>query len=419
VFHRRQPYGLYLFLSGASSFLMTTIWVVGAVYYVLSVHMNPFQLVLVGTSLELSYLLFQVPTGLCADMFGRRRSIVLGGVLVGFCWLAEGLIPLFVAILAAEAFRGLGEAFIDGAQEAWLSDELGQERFGQATVRAAQIAQLAGIAGMPAGVALASIHLYLPMAVGGILVILLHSSLLFLMPEEHFRRAPLERAGHHLAARQMLHGGVRLVRGRPLLLGIIAIALVFGAHSEGFDRLWEAHFLLDIPFPHVAHATPVIWFGVINIGVGLLLAGVFQIMLRRIDLNDHAEVARTLLAVNVMLIIAVVTFGLAGNFPLAVGAFVVARVMRQLSSPLSVAWLNQHVNDSRIRATVLSLRGGADAVGQSAFGPLVGLVGTLFSLRAAIVTAGLILLPALPLFGWTLHEEPEVAESGTTGSKEG
>lgn len=412
MFRRWQPYGLYLFLSGASSFLMTTIWVVGAVYYVLSVHMNPFQLVLVGTSLEASYLLFQVPTGLFADMTGRRRSIILGGVLVGFCWLAEGLIPLFLAILAAEAFRGLGEAFIDGAEEAWLSDELGQDRFGQASMRASQIAQLAGIAGMPFGVALASIHLYLPMAVGGICVILLHGSLLFLMPEEHFRRAPLDRGIHLLAARQILRDGTRLVRSRPLLLGIIGIALVFGAHSEGFDRLWEAHFLRDIHFPHVFHATAVVWFGAINVGVALLLAGLFQVVMRRVDLSDHTEVARVLLAVNAVLMVAVVIFGLAGSFTLAVGAFALARVMRQLSSPLSVVWLNQQVSDSRVRATVLSLRGGADAVGQSAIGPVVGLVGTLVSLRAAIVTAGLILLPALPLFAWTLRDEPAAVEAG-------
>lgn len=412
MFYRRQPYGLYLFLSGASSFLMTTIWVVGAVYYVLSVHMNPFQLVLVGTSLEISYLLFQVPTGLFADTSGRKRSIIFGGVLVGFCWLAEGVIPLFVAILAAEAFRGIGEAFIDGAEEAWLSDELGQERFGHASMRAAQIGQLTGIAGIPAGVALASVHLYLPMAVGGVLVILLYASLLFLMPEENFQRGPVDRSQHLVAARQTLRDGVRLVRGSALLLGIVAIAVVFGAHSEGFDRLWEAHFLRDIGFPHLFHATPVIWLGAISIAVALLLAGAFQLVIRHVDLNDHFEVARALLIANAVLVLAVVTFGLAGNFILAVAAFALARTMRQISSPLSTAWLNQHISDSSIRATVLSLRGGADAIGQSAVGPAVGLIGTIVTLRAAIVTAGLILLPALPLFAWTLQTEPGEDEGG-------
>ena len=51
---RWNPYPLYLVMEGGLSFLGTTIWVVGAVYYVLSVHMNPIQLVLVGTVLEVS-----------------------------------------------------------------------------------------------------------------------------------------------------------------------------------------------------------------------------------------------------------------------------------------------------------------------------------------------------------------------------
>jgi DHA3 family tetracycline resistance protein-like MFS transporter len=64
--------------------------------------------------------------------------------------------------------------------------------------------------------------------------------------------------------------------------------------------------------------------------------------------------------------------------------------------PLTSTWLNQHL-PSRVRATVLSMVGQADALGQIAGGPVVGFIG-LRSLRAALVFSGLILTPSLVLY---------------------
>jgi DHA3 family tetracycline resistance protein-like MFS transporter len=76
--------------------------------------------------------------------------------------------------------------------------------------------------------------------------------------------------------------------------------------------------------------------------------------------------------------------------------------MRQVQSPIYATWLNGQIHDSRVRATILSMQGGLDAFGQSAVGPVIGAIGTVFSLRAAITTAGAVLLPALPLYAWVL-----------------
>ena len=38
----------------------------------------PLQLVLVGTTLELACFLFEIPTGIVADLYSRRLSVVIG-----------------------------------------------------------------------------------------------------------------------------------------------------------------------------------------------------------------------------------------------------------------------------------------------------------------------------------------------------
>ena len=47
----------------------------------------PYQLVLVGTAVELSIFLFEIPTGVVADVFSRRLSIIIGYFLMGIGFL--------------------------------------------------------------------------------------------------------------------------------------------------------------------------------------------------------------------------------------------------------------------------------------------------------------------------------------------
>ena len=72
-----------------------------SVFLILQVGLDPLQLVLMGTILEVSYLLFEVPTGIVADTFSRKWSIVIGYVgtgiafvMLGSCRLVRGRRPL-------------------------------------------------------------------------------------------------------------------------------------------------------------------------------------------------------------------------------------------------------------------------------------------------------------------------------------
>jgi DHA3 family tetracycline resistance protein-like MFS transporter len=87
--------------------------------------------------------------------------------------------------------------------------------------------------------------------------------------------------------------------------------------------------------------------------------------------------------------------------------------LRNLVGPLTDVWVNQRL-DSDVRATVLSMTGQVDAVGQIAGGPLIGLVASLFSVPAAIAISGLLLTPALPLIRAADRKAPPVGENRAT-----
>jgi DHA3 family tetracycline resistance protein-like MFS transporter len=68
--------------------------------------------------------------------------------------------------------------------------------------------------------------------------------------------------------------------------------------------------------------------------------------------------------------------------------------LRGVSGPLQATWINQKL-DSRVRATIHSMYGQVDAIGQISSGPTIGLIANVLSVRLAMTISALLLTPAL------------------------
>ncbi|MFN8494633.1 MAG: MFS transporter [Caldilineaceae bacterium] len=393
-------YRVYLSLSGVSTLLNAMMFTVLTVYYVQVGGLNPFQLVLVGTVMEVTTFLFEIPTGVIADTYSRRLSVIIGTFITGAAFVLVGLTGSFVMIALGLALYGLGSTFLSGAREAWIIDELGNEQIGYVFLRTTQLRRIASFIGAFVGVGLASIQLYLPILLGGVLTVLLGVYLVRFMPETNFHSTPPAERDSWQAMTTTLRDSMKMVRSRPLLLWFLACAVAFGAYAEAFDRLGEAHFLFDFVFPKFWNFKPVVWFGIINAGSQLLGFAAAGSATRWLAIKKQSALVRTLLLLQLFWVGAVIAFGLAGNFGFALGAFWLVGIIRTLHEPLYAAWLNQHI-DARVRATILSLLNQADALGQFTGGPLIGGIGTIFSLRAAMMVAGLALAPVCLLYTQT------------------
>ena len=200
--------------------------------------------------LEVSVFLFEVPTGVVADVYGRRLSLILGSLLVGAAFILEGLLPLFSAVLLAQVLFGVGATFRSGAWPAWIADELDNQGVGRVYLRGAQVSQIGAIVGIGIGVVVSSGYVELPipelaapLVLAGFVTLLLGLFMATSMPEEGFRPAPRSERESWRTITQTFVRATRLARRRPELLAILAIAMFYGASSEPFDRFWELHIL--------------------------------------------------------------------------------------------------------------------------------------------------------------------------------
>jgi MFS transporter, DHA3 family, tetracycline resistance protein len=401
-----KPELVYYILSGMLTLAGALLFTILSIYYVTVVKMDPLQLVLVGTVLEGVYFLFEVPTGVVADTYSRRLSLIIGMFFMAAAYLAQWAIPIFALILLAEAVRAIGETFLSGAIEAWLADEVGEDNVGPILIRSGQIHRLVAIGGTLACVAIASWRLELPILLGALTYLALGVFLILFMSENGFKPIPQEERNNWKNMTSTFRQGVKVMRGSHVLLALVLVSAVMGISSEGYDRLWEAHLLTNFTFPALGSLQPVVWFGILSISGDLVGLAVTEANRRRLEkaIKDPIRTARLLMVLSSLTILTGLGLALAGNFALAFAVLMLRSVVFALMWPLYNTWLIQHIRPE-VRATVISMMGQANSIGQVAGGPGVGAIGRFASIRAALAVSALLFAPAPALYGWLLRKE--------------
>ena len=393
-------------------------WVVMAVYLVQELDLSPLELILMGTAMEAAVFLFEIPTGVVADTYSRRRSLIIGYFGMGIAWMAVALVSAPAAIIALWALWGLAYTFTSGAEEAWITDEVGVDNVGRVFLKGSRIAYIGSVGGLLLQVAIGVYSLRAGVIAGGAVTVLAGLLALLFMPETGFERRPRAERGSALSElRTTAASGFRYAWAAPVILLLVGVSFFTGMSSEAFDRLKEAHFLRDVGLPAVGHLDPVIWFGIFWL-VGMVLGFVATgWLIKRFERGGRKVVTSWLFALTVMQMATMLVFALTGSTLLAIGALLGVFMARNLAGPLYTIWLNEQITDSSVRATVLSISGQADAIGQAGGGPVLGVIGNVWGIRAALTAGALVIAPALWLYGRAIaHQgrEPELEELPAT-----
>jgi DHA3 family tetracycline resistance protein-like MFS transporter len=393
-------------------FLFMPTWVVAAVYLVRVLHLSPLELVLMGTAMEAAVFLCELPTGVVADTYSRRLSLIIGFLGTGTAWMLLGVFTAPWAIIALWAFWGLAYTFTSGAFQAWITDEVGVENVGRVFLRGSRIRYVGAVVGLVGQVALALISLRAGVIAGGAVTALCGIACIFLMPESGFqRRSRAERGSAFAEMCGTAASGARFAWAAPVILLLVGVEVFMGMSSEAFDRLKEAHFLRDVGLPAVGHLDPVLWFGsfwLVGMVLGFVATGW---LIKRFERVGQSVVSKSLFTLTIMEMAALFVFALAGSTWAAIGALLGVFFARDLAGPLYTIWLNEQITDSSVRATVLSISGQANAVGQATGGPVLGVLGNVFGIPAALAASAATVLPAIGLYARALRHdgvEPEL-----------
>lgn len=391
-------YRLYLVMQGIIGLIFAMIFTVELLYHVEVVKLDPLRLVLLGTILEGTIFLCEVPTGILADVKSRKLSIIIGYILMGMGFLIEGGFPIFVAAAIAQVLWGLGYTFTSGAIEAWIVDELhGTIDTGAVFLRGHQASRFGNFSGILLGTAFGNIRIGLPIVLGGALLVASGLGLLAIMPENHYVSQTCE----HTILQNMgstVKKAFRLVRAYHVIGILLLISVFYGGHSEGIDRLWTPFLVQQFRLPFAPFISTVTWLGIIEVMLSLGALGGTEVLKRLNVTKDIHTIRKALFGFIVMITLSIMAFGTATTFWVAVAMFMILKLFQGMSHPLYQTWLNSHITDSQIRATMFSIGGQCDAIGQITCGPVVGWIGNTYGLRMAFYASAAILSPVLGLY---------------------
>ncbi|MBX5449447.1 MFS transporter [Thermogemmatispora sp.] len=353
---------LRLLLAYAGYTLATNATLSSAVWMIYLAHQgySPVVIGLLEMTLHVTKLSAEIPTGIYADLLGRRRSLTVYCFLSAAAMLCLAL-SFWPLIVLAFVLWGLAFAFRGGAEEAllWgLARRLVHDErelpgyYSRLISRVYLLVLLAEAASTSAGGVLGEVQAVLPFLVQAAL------SLLGILP---LRVLPEERGVRQRQPLRHLLQGLQAVRGDGMLAGLLLLAGVVegcGLTIYYYHQLYLAGLGLSLAqIGLVIAASQVISF------VCTALAPVLLMRLARVRLLLllSSALAGGLLLMSLPL----VPLSLVGFLILFQGAYA-------LWQPVVSTWLNERSPEAQ-RATVLSLQTGLFSATMMVLFPLFGL----------------------------------------------
>lgn len=116
------PFYLEYFLSSIL-FIMPAFMIV----YFSDMGLSAFQMGILYAVWPLTALIFEIPTGAFADLYGRKKSVLLGYLLEALAVLSLFFWKDFKLMLLSFAFLGFASTFSSGSKDAWIVDMINKK----------------------------------------------------------------------------------------------------------------------------------------------------------------------------------------------------------------------------------------------------------------------------------------------------
>ncbi|MBI5806506.1 MFS transporter [candidate division TA06 bacterium] len=325
-------------------------------------------------------VLFEVPTGAVADLFGRKRTLILSRVAdlsgLAFLYFARSM-PMFVGYAV---FNALARSLSSGTESAIIYDTLKEEGREQDYKKIIGINYalwpLGASAGSIIGGYLAKDSLQLPVLWTFVPVTMALAGCFFLT-EPRYQRV------EHRNILKHMKDAFRTISGNKQLLVLISASLVMMSLGETIHYLNPLYFKFKlIPIQHFGYISA-LTYGLSSLG-------------HYLSHNFAKRLGDKVSLIIITLISPILTLAatFAGGWGTVV-LFTLPSICFGLKNPVIDHLLNKEISSGQ-RATIISANSFASQLGIAAAAPLFGFIAQTFNINRA-VQAGSLVLMAVPL----------------------
>jgi len=327
---------------------------------------------------------FEMPTGAVADLFGRKKTMILAYIstLASLLFLyIGGSMLMFICYAILNAF---GRSLASGTDSALIYDTLKEENkerhFKKIIGTYYALWPLGAAAGSIIGGHLAEISLSLPVLATSLP---LSISLIILL---YLKEPDYEKENHKNIFLHMKNTSQLILKNKQLLIIVTGLFLILA--------FGETLFALN-PLFFEFKQIPIVYFGYIS-AICFFLSSVGHYLSHSISetLGDKATLLLCVFFTPLLFLFATLSIGF-----VAVSFFLMSTFFYGLRTPVIHHLMNQEVSSGK-RATLISTSNFTGQLGVAIFAPFIGYLAELYTINTAFMISALILftVPLLFLF---------------------
>ncbi|MDY6800145.1 MAG: MFS transporter [Bacteroidota bacterium] len=326
---------------------------------------------------SVSIVILEIPSGYFADALGRKSTLIIGTIMGFLGFLTYSFSYGFVGFLVAEIILGIGQSLISGADSAMLYDTLQEtgkkEQYIKFEGRMVSIGNFAeAIAGVLGGL-LAGVSLRYPYyAQTMVSFIGIPAAILLIEPQKHREVIKLK-----------INDILKIVKYALYEHKELKWNIIFSS-AIGAATLTMAWFVQ--PYFEMI-ALPVTLFGIFWTMLNLTV-GVSAIFAHKIEYKLKQN--KTMLWITILIPAGYIAISRIQAL-WGIGILFIFYFVRGVATPVLKDYINK-LCDSKIRATVLSVRNFVIRILFAIIGPFVGWYADTYSLQDALLFSGLIFL---------------------------
>ncbi|MCB9798291.1 MFS transporter [Candidatus Nomurabacteria bacterium] len=363
------------------------------VIYMMRHGLSLLEVSMVEMGFAVPMLLLQIPTGIMADIFGRKNMYVLSCGLGFIGCVVYTLSDSFMGFLLAEVVLAFSLASASGAFEGWLLARLDSQGYTGTHLElfslGGRYTQLGILVGGLLGGLLAQFDIRYPWYFTCILFFCITVIAALYMKEDFI--PPLVRRSVRETTMEILSGARQHFKVSVSIRRVIAIDALLWCTLQAPNRYWQ-------PMFHDHHQISLAGLGLLKVGIGLALFAGNELMSRsRQGSCFYRRLLMVLIGIGVCLTLVAMNLG----FYWVLIMFLGHEVFRGMYNPLRNAYLNADMDHDK-RATLLSVVSmvafSFDCLGLIVF----GVVAQRYGIYAALALSGVVLI-LIPLFMLKKH----------------
>ncbi len=324
--------GLYFFIPIFTFFLLTK-------------HISLSAIIICQTFYSIFTFLGEVPTGIFADRFGQKTSIIIGYILEAFGIVFILLYPTTLGLYIAFSIRGFSDSFLSGSKEALLFETVRhlktndyQKRYGR-IISNEQIGFVVATALCAITYQYFGVHSFVPLIIlTGLCIFSCGILSLFLINYKTDISDEFEGSGMFTTLEQSF----KLIRKNRTIFTLTMVGVLTITGEYFVQGIYQPYFQTHGVFPF--------WIaGSLSAGIILNIIATRYVYL----LEKYFTLEKILLLLNVLLGLAYIALSVLLHPIFLIGIYIVMNGIFNLQQPIISDYINQRTK-SNIRATVLS-----------------------------------------------------------------